>query len=769
MIGAFLLAAVTAAGGLTPAGYLKARSCFVFSPGWGRTVETGRVECVNGSDGWHLRCSVEFPAETKFTASYLELRFPSEYRFLELDGARIDLPEEKGKTPFLGTGKTSFAFVAPDGVKVTLSCPMSIEDARHYGGARYFQVRARYRRTVEGALAVYAADIPVSVEPTGLRVREIVRLPEGVPDFESPKVEEGRDWVKCDFARHTVPGSPLDFSFLKDETVKGRCYGGNFAWNSSMITHEESDRVADELVRMGYNWVRAHQHDTYELPNDDFDYFVAAMKKRGIKFTTDCYSSRKYKGELRGIKAALGSEPEAMEDWKAFTRKFLTHVNPYTGLALKDEPALICLNLVNEDNLDSALKVPKSQKTRAWRAEVGERQMAVHREMIRFCKEELGVKAPVTSLNMCSGADYAKRRSIFDLTDLHMYFAHPVHWDKHGDPYPHAFHSELGGVGQGMIMLGNFFERDWTKKTVVTEYRHCGPNVFRSESGALIGAYSALQGWDGMMGYGYAENANTFRSTERSWPNPFDTVNDAFSLMMDRVAELLYLRGDVSESRSKIAWEVPADIMKRTDIPVELPRTVKELGLLTGVGRVLEGVRPEGVRVCSYVSLTNAAAKLATQDVIVSDTKELSYDRKERVFKVVTPKSEVLLVSSGSAATPSLAAELVERGPCSLSCHSLDGKPLAESSKVLVFHLTDSAFVGDEFTDGLRRKLRKFGKGAYVLRNQHVKVRLPFAGRLTALKTDGSAAGPVAPEADGRHMLGTDLYPGAVLAYLLER
>ena len=781
-------------------GEVLGRPQIVLGPGWGRTLTTGTSELTPDPEGgWTLKVRAECPATNNVHTAFFELTVPASYRYYELDGVRREFPATKG-TPFLGDGKRSFTLILPNGDTVTFdNAKAHIEDGRCWKSTSFI-VRFFLMRGVEGDVARYAFDCKVRTGRAEGRIRDFCRVPKGVPDFRSTVCAEGPDWIASDFGRFTKPGSPLDFSEVDFNRVPGgktRYFGGNCSWSAAFLEKDESDRVADEVKRLGYNIVRAHQHDTQFLPKgatesyavdaaafDKFDYFVAALKKRGISFTTDCYSSRKFlktdpglgdiADSFREMKGALAVRPEAMSNWKAFARTFLCHVNPYTGLALKDDPTLVCLNLVNEDNYDREIckRMPLVQARRgefataaAWETWLFERQMEIHREQIAFLKAELGVKAPVTSLNMCSGVDYCRRRSLFDVVDLHMYFAHPTYWDPSGVRYPHVFHSQIGPEGQGMIMLANFFQRDWTRPCLTTEYRQCAPNVFRSECGALVGAYAALQDWQGLVGYGYAAGAYSFRG-EPHIHNPFDTASDPVALMMDRQTALLFRRGDVRPAHGKLALRVPEGEFLPKDLPRHLPRSVRELGLFTGVGFLRGDATPAGIRVESYAAVSNAAAKLAARPVLTSDTDELSIDRSNRVFRAETPRSEVLLVSSGRAAAKSFSVELLDEGAASVSLHALDDAAIARSKRLLAFHITDSVNDGTEYADGLMRRIRKEGKGRVLIRRQRIRVRFAFPVRkVTALKCDGSEAGVMKPEPDGSYVLRTDAFPGGVLAY----
>ena len=44
----------------------------------------------------------------------------------------------------------------------------------------------------------------------------------------------------------------------------------------------------------------------------------------------------------------MGTDPAALRAQVNYLRQILNHVNPYTGVALKDEPAILFIELVNE-------------------------------------------------------------------------------------------------------------------------------------------------------------------------------------------------------------------------------------------------------------------------------------------------------------------------------------------------------------------------------------------------------------------------------------
>ena len=197
----------------------------------------------------------------------------------------------------------------------------------------------------------------------------------------------------------------LDYSHLLDapagkhgfvETRKGHLYfedgtrarflGFNVAARSNTPDHETADKMAERFASMGVNIIRLHAADApvgeepgswsscKEAPLldyasgtsrkfnpeglDRFDYFAAKLKEKGIYLHIDLIVAREFQ-EVDGLDYP-GKGPSCMKRYymynermmqlqKEYARELLCHVNPYTGLALIDDPAVVTIQINNED------------------------------------------------------------------------------------------------------------------------------------------------------------------------------------------------------------------------------------------------------------------------------------------------------------------------------------------------------------------------------------------------------------------------------------
>jgi hypothetical protein len=155
-----------------------------------------------------------------------------------------------------------------------------------------------------------------------------------------------------------------------------RVWGTNLSGDSNFPENAYADAMAARLAALGINCVRLHWMDGYALwgPNpatlrkidpaqfDKLDYLVAALKKRGIYVNLNLHVARwlddrdgfLHKDKRPKYDKGLDNfEPRLIEFQKEFARDFLTHRNPYTGLAYTDEPAIAMLEINNENSVMS--------------------------------------------------------------------------------------------------------------------------------------------------------------------------------------------------------------------------------------------------------------------------------------------------------------------------------------------------------------------------------------------------------------------------------
>ncbi len=718
----------------------------------------------------------------------------------------------------------------------------------------------------EAAVGLYASSFPLKkagpksirfeiADPASVWMVAGVTLSEQAVKFsaidDKPVVlKENFEWKKLDFDREIVAGSPLDFSFLNDapagkyghitaaadgtltfEKAKGkriRLYGPNLCFSGNYLTKEAVDKMADYMVKCGYNTVRFHHHDTLMLDPkaedtltfsagqmDKFDYLFAKMKERGLYITTDLYTNRTFKPgdnipecdfyDQRQMKMLIPVSRAAMASWKEFARRFMTHKNPYTGMTWGEDPALYCINLINEETLSNnwsrtpssialykaafdkylaAKKLPKSEcanNNPVFAKYLNELQAAVLDEQMRFVKEELKLKTLVTSLNYINDVPLTLLRDKFDVVDNHAYFDHPG-FVKEQWRAPYRYKQDSAIARMALVPRNMMPTRIPGKPFLVTEFNYCNPNLYRAEGGPLIGAYGSLQNWDALYRFAWSHADNGIYKVTGAFG--FDAVNDPMAQLSDRIAVAMFLRGDVKAADQTFAYTVSPE-MFGSKFTATFPNAFSNLGLITGIGSVpADAKTAKNVMKIAPADASNPAAlgdgRIAAlwrdaneKKVAASVTGELLLDGGKRTFTVKTPRTETVTLEKGSLAAGALKVDKADVWQ-TVAAISLDGKALPESASILVIHLTNIANTGLTFTNETRTIVPVTGKAPLLIRKGSAEISLaakqPF--KVTALKADGSPNGEVKGELkDGsfRFTANTTLHPGGVMAYHLSR
>ncbi len=625
------------------------------------------------------------------------------------------------------------------------------------------------------------------------------------------------------------------FAFENALDKRVKFVGVNLCFGANFLERESADALAERLARCGYNAVRIHHHDnglvkrdaatSLELDAaavDKLDYLFAAMKKRGLYITTDIFVSRKLragdgvpewvaKAGPNQMKSLLPISRAAMENWKSFARLWLTHRNPYTGMSWADDPALYSVSLVNENNLSQWWSgVPEiAARYRAlfaeWMAKTHPKETASEPgpenrrfleflyglqercalEQLSFLKKELGLKALISDVNMQDKLPLAFLRSKLDLVDDHKYHDHPrfpvVPWKL---PYSHKQRSSVSCLGDE-VPLKLLAARLFGKPFCVTEYKFCNPNVFRAEGGPMIGSCAALQDWDALYQFAWG-HSNVTVENDRPFGS-LDFANDPLAQLSDRITMLLFRRGDVAPSKEAFANIVPTGFWS-SDAPLDPSDEFKRLGLIARIGELVEGSPlPSGVSVLTRAQADGSAPlpsarieglrrDMETRGVVLSSTGQIRLDSKAGTLAIETPESLSLTSLAGAALSAGALSIDGAKVPTTLCASSLDGRPLVESSAIILLHLTNTADGGDKFdSEDMKLKLAQ-GALPHLLLRDAVDVKLRLEGsapsEVLALKLDGSSYGAVPFSFEGGVLsfkADNARYEGGVMAYWIRR
>lgn len=414
-------------------------------------------------------------------------------------------------------------------------------------------------------------------------------------------------------------------------------------------------RYTENLLRFGFNVVRMYpvcistekkngggDFDPEGL--DLFDRAFAEYKKNGIymMISFDCGSlgTRDRKRFTQDFsytwKCLLFlNDTFVTRFWANTVRNFMNHVNPYTGIAYKDDPAILSVEYVNEQvlgfglsrvNLETRNRFNKAwqehlrkkfstlenfsrrtgvsagrweeittdlyKKPDAFRGEYDQFQLKLVEAFARRCFDVVrgtGYRGLITQFNNGKQMKMGIGRTIGNsLITINQYFAHPDNLSGKG-----VTRMETGSdIGQAAKSLrGGLGMRLANRPVIVTELNHAYPNPFLHEHGLLWGAYAALQNYSGLIGHTWAGAPGWKRYGRIETPWTFDIGYNPVMRASHFILASLFLRGDIRPSERVLQVEMPKAYLDRH--PAELDKMVSEefckLGLVSGFATSFPG------------------------------------------------------------------------------------------------------------------------------------------------------------------------------------
>ena len=647
---------------------------------------------------------------------------------------------------------------------------------------------------------------------------------------------------------HRAAGSsPADVSFLLDgpagkdgfiriqngHLAKGngqriRFWGVHFTdWSPGSVeipSKEDAPMWAATLARFGVNLVRLHfldldsprgiidgkandsrSFDAEQLDRLDFE--IAEFKKHGIYVDLNLNVGRSYKAgddvqdfdRIRWGKGLTLFDPRLIELEKEYARRLLTHVNPYTGTAYHDEPAIAIVEVLNENGIYLGFRAPTpyyddeltalyntwlhekctSEELRKLRKlasvpedariprlkfeeaatapkERYETEMAFYMDaesrfyagMSGYLKGTLGVKCPIigTADHSHTSSPYPMLASLskLDIVDGHIYWEHPESSGPVNTPLVNdPLHSTVVQLSRTAFA---------GKPYTVSETNHPFPNEWASEGIPILAAYGAFQDWDAIVFY-------TFEPKKAPEWKPY--IGDAFDISLDPVrmtematGALMFLRGDVRSARQTISRTYSREevldsrLLPSSEQPYFTPGFPLALPL------------QHEVRIASLDGAPTGKLTATDPNPILSDTGELAWytsAEKGGLVSVETSRTQALtgFLKANHPVLKNLCAS-VTNNFASIVLSTLDSRPIAQSERMLLTAGSRVANTGMKWNEAHTRLENQGGSptliepvsGTITLRN----IERAHGISVTALDGSGKPIGepiPAKKTADG--------------------
>jgi len=583
--------------------------------------------------------------------------------------------------------------------------------------------------------------------------------------FEDERPAGKHGFVKAD-------GEVLRF---EDGTL-AKFWGVNFNGGACFPSKEYAPKVARRLAMAGCNIVRFHQLDAeWDTPNifsyhkgkrvfttrkldpqsmDALDYLVYCLKQEGIYCYIDMTTYRKFKeGDgviqhelLRDNARPWGiTNARLIELQQEFCTQVWTHVNPYTGLAYKDDPVFVLSEITNECDLFTFSDKGKSdyvpapyyinefrQMFKAWleahgiefdwencdiycedepmiqfKIELTKKYFAAMRDHMRA----IGVKIPITGTNWSHGYHLTKAHEDMDFTDSHHYY---YDW-KWGNTERICANRSITSSPIAFPNLAKLVVPD--KPFFISEWDMPWPNSYRAEGPIYYAAVGALQNWSGFTihTYSYGTRLDKMDVLGREQSTPvagvpyregiFSTWNDPAKFGLFYHSALMLRRCDVSPADKKVA--VKAKLDKGTGKAFN--------GLLEQhkAAVVFDDNLPEG-----YTEMVDDAYGYPhpVPGMIKSDNGQLWRDLRNQFGAVDTPRTKVvygrLSAAKGASHVKNVGNSVQLNGMSVkgktdfgvIALSSLTNEPIEKSDNMLLSAIgrarnTDAVFDGEKMLD----------------------------------------------------------------------
>ncbi|MCD6361578.1 MAG: carbohydrate binding domain-containing protein [Armatimonadetes bacterium] len=406
---------------------------------------------------------------------------------------------------------------------------------------------------------------------------------------------------------------------------------------------------------------------------------------------------------------------------------------------------------------------PTSASTRRarvdWAAFAMELERRYTQGMYDFLKNDLGLHAGVIDTQATyGGVGGLLRESRMDYIDTHAYWQHPRFphrpWDGNDWYIPNTpMTAALGRDTLTRLSLYRLADKPYT----VSEYNHPAPNDYRAECMPMLASFAALQDWDGVFQFCYGETPQDW--SQAAVQSYFRMATDPAKLAFFPVAANLFRRGDLAPAagarklvlpRDRVAdWMVDVrggdmgELWRRQEVEAAAAVTTRLSVEFTDTGEP---------RVESAGQVTPAGGPVRWK----------TDGEGGGTFVVTTPRTVVALGSLAGRTVnlPGLDLQVGETdtGFAAVALTSMDDKPLAQSSRMLLVIMSGCENQEMGWNDERTTVLRKWGHGPTICEGVPATVTFDNRNGLAAWALDGEGrrGARIDPDARGTFQFGPE-------------
>jgi hypothetical protein len=479
---------------------------------------------------------------------------------------------------------------------------------------------------------------------------------------------------------------------------------------------------------------------------DKLDWLVYQLKIHGIYSNLNTHVSFTYPGvDYKNVeqfnfgKTIDQFYPPYIEMQKDYARKLLTHKNPYTGKTYAEEPAVAFVEVNNENSLISNWALlpelneqHKAELIRQWKIWLNSRpeyrskegfsddllsiitnynsgssesakeimwsflkdtEMQYAREMTSYYKNDLKIKALLceTQAYYSGVAGVAREAEVADFIDMHSYWEHPDFPGRSWSSTDWTIrNSSMVSDKRGGTLLSFGQHRVAGMPLTISEYDHPAPSYFCAEMFPMLNSVSAFQDFDGIYHFTFDHPYDKGRID-----NFFSNAGHPLKQVFVPVGAVLFRMGAVKPGENPVHLNLPAEsvvpsLVKFGDKISLHVSNMRYIWDEAGAPASLISTRPMNV-IIGGTGLKLSETVEEPSEPWVSETGEIEWDNADStqaVFKINAPSAKGAIGYIGGKnidlGNVTVAMEPTPNNWAVITLTSLDGKPVEESSKVLL-------------------------------------------------------------------------------------